>query len=532
MTLIKPLKSSTIIFWTALFWVVFANIAFFKNVIEVYPLSWANTLPIISLAIVMYGVSVLLLTLLSNRWLFKPLLTFLLILTSSVAYFMDTYNIVVDTHMITNIFQTNVNESADLLSLKMVLYIGFLGIVPSWILVKTEIVFLPLRGQLIRDAKTVVGIMVLLVVVMFAFSKFYTSFFREHKPLRYYTNPAYPLYSMGKYVFELFKYEYRELMHIGEDASIPMGHTGRDLVIVVVGEAARADHFSLNGYAQETNPLLREEDIINFTDVSSCGTETAVSVPCMFSALGREDYDGDKAKNTENIIDILTHHIGVNVLWRDNNSDSKGVAVRAEYEDFKTSERNPLCEDGECRDEGMLYGLDEYIKAHPKGDILIVLHQMGNHGPAYHKRYPKEYEKFTPVCKTNQLEQCSQAEIVNAYDNAILYTDAFLAKTINFLKKYDGEFDPAMIYVSDHGESLGENGLYLHGFPYAIAPDAQKKVPMIMWIGDHFGIDKAKLKKRAAHPYTHDHLFHTLLNAMEVKTSVYQAELDIFHGLR
>src|SRR3990167_1449329 len=194
MTLIKPLKSSTIIFWTALFWVVFANIAFFKNVLEVYPLSWANTLPIISLAIVLYGVSVILLTLLSNRWLFKPLLTFLLILTSSVAYFMDTYNIVVDTHMITNIFQTNVNESADLLSLKMVLYIGFLGIVPSWILVKTEIVFLPLRGQLIRDAKTVVGIMVLLVVVMFAFSKFYTSFFREHKPLRYYTNPAYPLY--------------------------------------------------------------------------------------------------------------------------------------------------------------------------------------------------------------------------------------------------------------------------------------------------------------------------------------------------
>jgi lipid A ethanolaminephosphotransferase len=230
------------------------------------------------------------------------------------------------------------------------------------------------------------------------------------------------------------------------------------------------------------------------------------------------------------VLDVLKH-AGANILWRDNNSDSKGVAVRVEYEDYKTSAKNTICEDGECRDEGMLVGLQEYINTHPKGDIVIVLHQMGNHGPAYYKRYPKAFEKYTPVCKTNQLEQCSQAEITNAYDNAILYTDYFLSKTIGLLKDNDKQFATAMFYLSDHGESLGEKGLYLHGFPYAIAPDAQKHVPAVMWFGKQFKINKQALKQRASQPYTHDYLFHTMLGFIEVNSSAYHSKLDILHGV-
>ena len=202
---------------------------------------------------------------------------------------------------------------------------------------------------------------------------------------------------------------------------------------------------------KRTNPLLKQEDIINFPNMSSCGTATAISVPCMFSITNKENYDSTKIRNSDNILDILKR-AGVNILWRDNNSDSKGVALRVEYQDFQIPENNPICDD-ECRDIGMLSNLQEYIDSKKSGDIFIVLHQMGNHGPAYYKRYPKEFEKFTPVCKTNQLEECTQEEIDNAYDNAILYTDYFLSKVIELLKQ-NNDFETAMIYISDHGESL------------------------------------------------------------------------------
>jgi lipid A ethanolaminephosphotransferase len=180
----------------------------------------------------------------------------------------------------------------------------------------------------------------------------------------------------------------------------------------------------------------------------------------------------------------------------------------------------------------MLVGLQEYIDAHPKGEIVIVLHQMGNHGPAYYKRYPKSFEKFSPVCKSNQLEQCTQSQITNAYDNAILYTDYFLSKVIGLLKANDEKFATAMFYVSDHGESLGENGLYLHGFPYAIAPEAQKHVPAVMWFGKQYEIKKEIVKRNASKAYNHDFLYHTMLGMLEVNTSIYRPELDILHDAR
>ena len=180
-------------------------------------------------------------------------------------------------------------------------------------------------------------------------------------------------------------------------------------------------------------------------------------------------------------------------------------------------------------------GLDEYIEKNKDRDIFIVLHQMGNHGPAYYKRYPKEFEKFTPVCKTNQLENCTQEEIGNAYDNAILYTDYFLSKTINFLKPYSQTHQTALFYISDHGESLGENGLYLHGMPYAIAPKTQKNVGSFIWIGDGLmekEYSKEKLKSYKEKEFSHDNLFHTVLGLFEVETEVYKKELDILDDAR
>jgi lipid A ethanolaminephosphotransferase len=300
---------------------------------------------------------------------------------------------------------------------------------------------------------------------------------------------------------------------------------------MVVGEAARWDHFSLNGYAKETNPMLKKEDIINLSNVSSCGTSTAYSVPCMFSYKTRKEFDIDDAPYEENVLDVLKHTGKIAIIWRDNNSNSKDVAQNIGEQDYRTNKNNTIC-DSECRDEGMLVGLDKFIEQNKDKDILIVLHQMGNHGPEYYKRYPKAFEKFAPTCKTNQLENCKKEELVNAYDNAILYTDAFLSKTINFLKTYNTSHDTSMIYMSDHGESLGENGVYLHGMPYVMAPEAQKHVGAILWFGDNTKktIPYQKIVQNAKKEYSQDNLFHTLLGIFGVKTSIYDKNMDVINA--
>ena len=435
---------------------------------------------------------------------------------------MNCYHIVIDSDMIRNTIQTDLPESLDLFNIKIIIYLLFFGLLPSFFVYRTTVQFDSFKIELFRKIKTLLLSFLVITIILFSFSKFYTSFFREHKPLRYYTNPTYWIYSIGDYISKSVKNGKVELKSIGLDAKITHINKKPKLVIMVVGEATRADHFSLNGYSRETNPLLKKEHIINLPHVSSCGTSTAHSVPCMFSIFNRDEYSYKKGISTENVLDVLHHTNKIDILWRDNNSNSKGVALRVPFEDYKTKKTNTIC-DEECRDEGMLIGLDNYINKRGDRDTLIVLHQMGNHGPAYNKRYSKAFEKFTPVCQTNQLEECSQESINNAYDNALLHTDYFLSKVINLLKKYNQTHKTSMIYMSDHGESLGEHGLYLHGLPYFMAPDSQTHVGAIVWFGES--------NKKTIDPskeYSHDNLFHTLLGLFNVETAVYKKELDMF----
>ncbi len=439
---------------------------------------------------------------------------------------MDSYNVIIDSTMIQNLVNTDMAETRDLITLKLILYVTLLGIIPSLFVYNVNVKFEgPLR-EVASRAKLFLLALVTAISVVLIFGSFYASFFREHKPLRYYANPSSYLYATAKYVHALSKKDSLPLIQVGTDAKILPTDSERELIIFVVGETARADRFSLNGYKRETNPLLKKEEVISFTNYWACGTSTAVSVPCMFSIYNESEYNDAKAQGTENLLDVL-RHAGVNVLWLDNNSDSHGVALRVAYENYKIAENNPIC-DVECRDEGMLSHLQKYIDEHRHGDIFIVLHQMGNHGPAYYKRYPPAFEKFLPACGTNQLEDCTMDEIDNAYDNAILYTDYFLSKVIGLLKKNNAKFEPAMFYVSDHGESLGENGVYLHGMPTFIAPDAQRRIPAIMWFGKNFSeATVSSLIKKRDKKYTHNNVFHTILGFMEIETSVYEKELDI-----
>lgn len=522
----KQISRMQLIILTSVFLVVCDNYRFFINVSHTYPISTLNFPFLISVAVVFSSFLVVFFSFFNSRWTLKPILIFSVLVAAFISYFANSYSVIIDDTMIQNILETNASESLDLISGKLFLYVFLLGMLPAWFIYKVKIAPQTIKRSLTSTIVTISVSLLIIIIMLLSFSKFYTSFFREHKLLRYYSNPTYAFYSVGKYIDNKFNSGRTQVKAIGLDAKKDQTSEGRKLAIVVVGEAARADRFSLNGYKRLTNPLLQKEDIINFPNMYSCGTATAISVPCMFSYLERSNYSDKKAKSTENILDVLARS-GVKILWRDNNSSSKGVADRVLYENYRTPVNNKIC-DGECRDIGMLEGLQDFIDQQ-QGDILIVLHQMGNHGPAYFKRYPKSFEKFTPVCKTNQLEECQQEEIGNAYDNAILYTDYFLDQTIKLLKKNDGKFQPALFYISDHGESLGEDGLYLHGMPYFIAPDCQKHVGALMWFGKTAKqeVNTERLKTIAGDDFSQDNLFHTLLGFMRVKTSLYKEEKDI-----
>lgn len=535
MKYINNITQTKLISLVVLFLVLFSNYSFYENVLKVYPWNLLNFGFLISLIIFLIAINILILTLLSSKYTTKVILIVVLLISSLTNYFMNTYHIVVDDDMIRNTIQTNLNESLDLLSIQQIIYFLFLGVIPSYFVYKSKIKYRVFYKELFSKLIYILSSLILIGMMAIIFSKHYASFFREHKPLRYNTNPTYWIYSIGNFISKTFSNGPIILQKIGTDAKVVEKDTDKndahtELIILVIGEAARADHFSLNGYKKLTNPLLEKEDIINFSYMKSCGTSTAYSVPCMFSIFDRKDYTYKKGISTYNILDVLNSTGDIEILWRDNNSDSKGVAIRVPYEDYKSPINNTICDkNGECRDEGMLVGLDEYISKNKGKDILIILHQMGNHGPEYYKRYPKEYEKFTPVCKTNQLENCTQEEISNGYDNALLYTDYFLSKTINFLKKYENTHESAMLYISDHGESLGENGLYLHGLPYFMAPDSQTHVGSFIWLGNEIKQD-IPIKKIKDEEYSHDNLFHTLLGLFEVKTKIYDKKMDILNA--
>lgn len=516
-TLISP--QSRVVLLATLFIMVTGNLELFERLNEIYPFN-ADNLPFLASLTLFFTLSAGLFLVLvtpgrAGRWM----LALLLFAASQAAYYMDQYAVVIDTVMLENILQTDAAEAAGLFSFSLLWRTLLLGLLPAVLVIRYWPASLPWRRELL--ARTLLSVLLLagMVAVVVPFSSGYASFIREHKTTRMYANPVFFSYSVIRYVSDHLKPAHGgALTQVAEDAREIGPGERQELLVLVVGETARADRFSLNGYARKTNPLLEGENVLSLTQVTSCGTSTAESLPCMFSAMKRSEYSRSKALNSENALDVLFEK-GVQVLWRDNNSDSKGVATRMQYENFRSPSVNPECDD-ECRDVGMLSGLDEYIARHKGRDMLIVLHQMGNHGPEYFRRYPPDFERFTPACRSKELRDCTKAEIDNAYDNAILYTDYFLSRVIGFLKKYDGQYETAMLYVSDHGESLGEGGLYLHSAPYMFAPREQTHVPAILWMGEHFDYRMEQVKPFRDQPMRHEDLFCVLMTVFEMRTEV------------
>lgn len=459
----------------------------------------------------------------------KPLAAFFLMANAVCLYFMADYHIAIDKIMLLNALETDSAEAADLFNKKFFAFLLIGGVLPAVFFCRLKIRFAPLRREiLLRLGLTAAGLAVAAAVI-FPNYKYAAQFLRNNRSLKYQLLPVNYVGAVISAV-KIVSRTHHEPVAVGRDAVFrPYWQNGKPvLMVLVVGETARAQNFSLGGYPRDTNRdlLPYAGDLFYFANTVSCGTSTAVSLPCMFSAAGRRDFKPGSEVYTENLLDIFAR-TGYRVLWRENNSGCKNNCNRVETETF--------CRNYACKDEILLK--DFVARANAlAGNALIVLHQQGSHGPAYYHRYPAAFERYAPACQTEDLSLCPQSEIVNAYDNSIAYTSHILAETVRRLKELSDRYNVIMLYVSDHGESLGENGIYLHAAPYMIAPEEQTRIPMLVWLdpdnADTLRIDRECLRKKTAGSWSHDNVFHTLLGLGGIKTSVYNPALDLISGCR
>lgn len=535
---LKPVRPETATVLASVFLLAVFNVPLWRHLAAITGGGGAGAKLALAFAIMLLGVFNIVLTLLAFPKIFKPVLTVLFVTSASVAYFMNQYGVLMDVGMLRNLVETNITEVEGLLSPTLWAYLLVLGVLPSVLLWKTPICYRKAHRELFSKVMVGTGSAAVIAVVALVDYQGLSSLLRNHHELRLMVVPSNYIGASIAYVREQVSTAQQPFRTIGEDAVRAVNvasHSPKTLTVLVVGESARAENFGILGYERETTPqLAQEQGLVAFTDMHSCGTETAVSVPCMFSNMGRKQYKADIAKNQEGLLDVLKR-AGLDVVWWDNQSGCKGTCDRVTLMDLSHSKDPALCVNSECRDEILLQGLQAFID-HLSKDTVLVLHQMGSHGPEYFKRYPQAFETFTPVCKSNALDACSRESIVNGYDNTVLYTDHVLARLIDVLRSNQDRLATAMIYLSDHGESLGEYNLFLHGTPYMLAPEQQKHVPLLVWLSDNYqhalAVDTRCLQQTRNEPLSQDNLFHSMLGLLRVQTRVYSPALDLFASCR
>ncbi|WP_284617961.1 phosphoethanolamine transferase [Aquabacterium humicola] len=527
------LSSDQLLLAVALYFALACNTRFLADALAgrtaSQPGTWGFALALVTMLAALHA---LLLAPLLHRRLARPLLALLVVAAAVAGHAIDRFGSYLDPTMLRNVLHTNWAEARELLGADLLGHLLLTAGLPLLLLARVELVVRPWRRALAaRAALAALALLALLLPLWASFGDV-AALMRNQRELRYRVTPANLLYSAGRALATPAAAAPAARRVVGADAHrgpIAAARSKPLLLVLVVGETARAANWGLSGYARQTTPELAALDVLNFRDVRACGTNTETSLPCMFAAIGRRDYDEARIRGSDSLLHVAAR-AGVQVRWIDNQSGCKGVCEGLAQQRLDAASQPALCDGDRCLDEALLPALQ--AGADPaRGDQLVVLHMLGNHGPAYHARYPAALRRFEPACETPELRRCSREQIVNAYDNALLYTDQVLAQTVRWLVSQQARFDTGLVYLSDHGESLGENGLYLHGVPYAIAPDVQTRVPMVWWLSPGLlastGLDRGCLAAQTARPWTHDDLFHTTLGLLDVRTTAYEPALDI-----
>lgn len=523
------LSTEHAILGAALFFSLACNGLFWRSALVVHP---GNLRLALALFGTLTGLHCLLMGLVVWRWNAKPVLGVLVIVSLLAAHYMGRYHLYLDVDMLRNVLATDRRESGELLTPALLLPL-LQATIPLALLWRIRLRRAPPARALLRRSAFLLGALVVTAGSAMLAQQDLSALLRNQREVRYLATPANVLVGLPRALQGNSPLRHAPKLPIGTDAhAVPREAGGKPrLLVLVVGETARAANWGLDGYARQTTPELDRMGVVNFPDMHACGTATEVSLPCMFSPWGRHDYDEDRIRGHQSLLHVL-ETAGITTLWRDNQSGCKGVCEGLAVQRLDAGDDPELCPGGRCLDGILLDDLPAQARARP-GDRVIVLHQLGNHGPSYFERYPRQFRHYTPTCDTPELGDCSREQIVNSYDNALLYTDHLLARTIEQLGRMD-DYDTAMIYLSDHGESLGEKGLYLHGVPYAIAPDEQTRVPMAMWFSSGFAanrkLDVACLRARAERAADHDNLFSSVLGLMQVDTALYDRSRDLFAG--
>jgi lipid A ethanolaminephosphotransferase len=521
----KKIKFYYFILLTSLFITFAYNLKFLKILYEKIGFSSFPSIYFFFAIIIAIIASIsILLLIFGHKYVLKPLAIFLIILSSILSFYNQQFGVTIDEHMIINVLETNVKEVMDLMSVGLFIHFFFLGIIPSIIICFIEIEYVSFKKDFLVRSFSITAAFLIVAVITFANFKHVSFITRQNNTLNQYITPLYTLNHAYRLSILHLQGE-SKFTKLGEDAKLIKKNI-KTIGIMVVGETARSDRFSLNGYQKETNSYLKNKGVFSFKNTISCGTATAYSVPCMFFLNGEENYTRSKAKNQSNVLDVLSF-AGVKTIWVNNNSSCKNVCKRIETLDIIKESGG---EDKNTILDEKLLDITSQILKNNKEDVLIVLHTMGSHGPRYYKRFPEKFAKFKPFCNNDTPQNCSKDELNNAYDNTIVYTDYFLSKLIDILKEKK-EYNTFMFYASDHGESLGENGIYLHGLPKKIAPKEQTDFAMVLWLSDQMiknqNINSSKIKNMANKQLNHDYLPHTLLNLFKVQSSVYKKEFSL-----
>ena len=479
--------------------------------------SFGGVLTLATLVVALFSVTALLLTLLcliSHR-LLKPFCMLMAMGNAVAAYFVVTYHVVLDATTMGNVRNTNFAEAFEYLHPTLIVYLLILGVLPCWLLTRVRMRQTP---RLHLAAMAFAGV---LITVSWGYLAASTWLWIDQNAKR-----LGGMVMPWSYVINMARYEVPRLMAPDVQATLPpatFSSNEKTVVILVIGEAARAKNFELYGYNRPTNPLLSRAGVVALKNASACATYTTASVRCMLSHV---DSASAFSKPYEPLPSYLQRN-GVDVIWRSRNWGEPPIKVQT-YQ--KASDLLADCAGTRCKyDEVLLSGLEQRIKTSSSRKVFVVLHQSGSHGPAYYTKYPSEFEYFKPVCKSVELSKCTREELVNAYDNTILYEDYFLFQAIGVLKKLQ-DTATLLIYASDHGQSLGEYGLYLHGTPYSIAPDVQKDIPFIVWMSDEFirqkTVQAGRLELQSIH--SQRDIFHTVMGAFSMHSDAYRGEYDIF----
>lgn len=485
--------------------------SFLASNLDLYSIS--GILIAASVVVVVFIVNILFISILSTvaHIAVKPLFIITALINSVALYYLVSYQVILDRTMMGNIFNTRSSESLELLTPTLFIYILLLSVIPSIFILKVKVK--PMNR--LRIIFNFFLIFVLSILFLYLNSSSWLWIDKHSKFLGGKILPWSYIINTARYYSDVSRSSKNQIL-------LPVGKfsdNNKIAVVLIIGETARANNFSLYGYARNTNPQLQAEDILVFNKTTSCTTYTTASMACMLSHdIGESSY--------EPLPSYLTR-IGADVIWRTKNWGEPPIHV-SKYQ--KGSELKKKCHGEGCKfDEVLLTEINNEIESSDKQKVLIVLHTKGSHGPSYYSRYPPEFEKFTPVCRYEELSKCTQQELINAYDNTILYTDYFLHKAIQELKK--SNIPVMLIYASDHGESLGEQGLYLHGTPFMFAPKYQKEIPFIVWRSEELIKLQGVNNKDVNHTgiFSHANIFHTIIGVLGIKTDVYNIELDVLN---